>query len=34
MIQVPRNGATERLQEAVEALEGAYGEDPRAHLVF
>ena len=34
MIQVPRNGGAERLKEAVEALEGAYGEDPRAHLVF
>jgi curved DNA-binding protein len=34
MVQVPKNGGTERLKEAVEALEGAYGEDPRAHLVF
>jgi molecular chaperone DnaJ len=34
MVQVPRNGGTERLKEAVEALEGAYGEDPRAGLTF
>ncbi len=34
MVQVPANGASERLHEAVAALEGAYGEDPRAHLTF
>lgn len=34
MVQVPRNGGTEELEEAVEALERAYGEDPRAHLAF
>jgi molecular chaperone DnaJ len=34
MVQVPKNGASERLRDAVEALERAYGEDPRAHLAF
>ena len=34
MVQVPANGNVERLREAVEALERAYGEDPRAHLTF
>jgi molecular chaperone DnaJ len=34
MIQVPKNGSPERLRQAVEALEDAYGEDPRAHLAF
>ena len=34
MVQVPKNGASERLRQAVEALEGAYGGDPRAHLAF
>lgn len=32
MVQVPTNGAGEQLKEAVEALEGAYAENPRAHL--
>jgi DnaJ-class molecular chaperone len=32
MVQVPKNGASERLKEAVEALERAYGGDPRADL--
>jgi molecular chaperone DnaJ len=34
MVQVPKNGASERMKEAVEALEGAYEENPRAHLSF
>jgi molecular chaperone DnaJ len=34
MVQVPTNGGGEGLKEAVEALEGAYREDPRAHLAF
>ena len=34
MVQVPRNGAAERLKDALEALEGAYGEDLRAQLVL
>jgi molecular chaperone DnaJ len=34
MVQVPSNGGTERVKEAVEALEGAYGENPRAHLTL
>ena len=32
MVQVPANGASDRLKDAVEALEGAYAENPRAHL--
>jgi DnaJ-class molecular chaperone len=32
MVQVPKNGASEHLKEAVEQLERAYGGDPRAHL--
>ena len=34
MVQVPKDGNGERLKEAVEALERAYEEDPRAHLTF
>jgi len=34
MVQVPPNGAADRLKDAVEALEGAYAENPRAHLAF
>jgi len=34
MVQVPKDGATEELRKAVDALEDAYGEDPRAHLAF
>jgi molecular chaperone DnaJ len=34
MVQVPKNGAAENLREAVEALERAYGEDPRARLTL
>jgi DnaJ-class molecular chaperone len=34
MVQVPRNGSSATVEEAVEAIEGAYGEDPRAHLIF
>jgi molecular chaperone DnaJ len=34
MVQVPKNGATERVKEAVEAIEGAYDENPRAHLTL
>jgi molecular chaperone DnaJ len=34
MVQVPKNGAADRLDEAVETLEGAYAENPRAHLAF
>lgn len=32
MVQVPKNGASERLKDAVEALERAYAGDPRADL--
>jgi len=32
MVQVPKNGAADGLSDAVEALEGAYSENPRAHL--
>ena len=32
MVQVPTDGAADRLTDAVEALEGAYAENPRAHL--
>src|SRR4029077_1074139 len=32
MVQVPVDGAADRLKDAVEALEGAYSENPRAHL--
>ena len=34
MVQVPSNGAADRLKDAVEALEEAYAENPRAHLAF
>jgi molecular chaperone DnaJ len=34
MVQVPSNGATEPLKDAVEAIERAYSGDPRAHLTF
>ncbi|HZP43161.1 MAG TPA: DnaJ C-terminal domain-containing protein [Candidatus Binatia bacterium] len=34
MVQVPRNGTADRLKDAVEALEGAYEENPRAHLAL
>ena len=34
MVQVPPNGAADRLKDAVEAIEGAYSENPRAHLAF
>jgi molecular chaperone DnaJ len=34
MVQVPTNGAAERLKDAVEALEGAYSGNPRAHLAL
>jgi hypothetical protein len=34
MVQVPKNGGTDRLKDAVAALESAYGEDPRARLAF
>jgi molecular chaperone DnaJ len=34
MVQVPKDGSTEQLKEAVETLERAYGTDPRAHLAF
>ena len=34
MVQVPKNGGSDRLNDAVAALESAYGEDPRAHLAF
>jgi len=33
MVQVPTNGAAD-LKDAVEALEGAYSENPRSHLAF
>jgi len=32
MVQVPADGAADRLKDAVEALEEAYAENPRAHL--
>jgi len=32
MVQVPADGAAERLKDAVEALEEAYAENPRAHF--
>jgi molecular chaperone DnaJ len=34
MIQVPTNGAAEKLREAVDTLESAYADNPRAHLTF
>ncbi len=35
MVQVPKNGhADSQLKDAVETLEKAYAEDPRAHLAF
>src|SRR5438128_1382220 len=34
MVQVPADGAADRLKDAVEALEGAYAENPRAHLAL
>jgi molecular chaperone DnaJ len=34
MVQVPTDGANERVKEAVETIESAYGEDPRANLTF
>jgi DnaJ-class molecular chaperone len=34
MVQVPKDGAADRLKDAVEALEKAYGEDPRANLTL
>jgi molecular chaperone DnaJ len=34
MVQVPKDGATEGVKEAVAALEGAYEENPRAHLTL
>jgi molecular chaperone DnaJ len=34
MVQVPKNGGSGRLREAVETLEGAYGENPRTHFAF
>ena len=34
LIQVPKNGSAERLREAVETLERAYGENPRARLTL
>ena len=34
MVQVPKNGSAERLREAVETLERAYGENPRARLTL
>jgi DnaJ-class molecular chaperone len=34
MVQVPKDGSSQTLKEAVDTLERAYGEDPRAHLVF
>ena len=32
MVQVPRNGGARGLEEALAAIERAYGENPRAHL--
>jgi len=32
MVQVPRNGSTRGLEDALAAIERAYGENPRAHL--
>ncbi len=34
MVQVPSNGTSERVRDAVAALEQAYASDPRARLVF
>ncbi len=34
MVQVPTNGTADRLEEAVETIEGAYSGNPRAHLAF
>ena len=35
MVQVPKNGSADGpVKDAVETLERAYGEDPRAHLTF
>jgi len=34
MVQVPKNGGAERLREAVETLEHAYDESPRANLTL
>jgi len=34
MVQVPANGSADSLKDAVEALEGAYSENPRAHLAL
>ena len=34
LVQVPKNGNAERIREAVETLEGAYDENPRAHLTL
>ena len=34
MVQVPTNGAGDQLKDAVETLESAYSENPRAHLSF
>src|SRR5581483_9250639 len=34
MVQVPKNGSAERVKEAVETLEGAYDESPRANLTI
>jgi len=34
MVQVPTNGAADRLKDAVETLESAYSENPRAHFSF
>jgi molecular chaperone DnaJ len=34
MVQVPTTNASDRVKEAVETIEGAYGEDPRANLTF
>ena len=34
MVAVPKNGNNEQTKEAVETLESAYGENPRAHLTL
>jgi molecular chaperone DnaJ len=34
MVQVPTNGAADKMSAAVDTLEKAYGEDLRAHLTF
>ncbi|TMA52899.1 MAG: J domain-containing protein [Deltaproteobacteria bacterium] len=34
LVQLPKNGNAERIREAVETLEGAYDENPRAHLTL